>query len=129
MGPPEILQQLEKYAVSQKLTVSMIPLRGKLHNPENAQLAQDFTEFCLSDDQLRMPDASNLLVMFRSNIGTNVMTDGSLTLEVARTILADKCLWYQLLQEVAKDLSRTERKEHSLLSFGIGDCVSLSTLR
>lgn len=107
----------------------MIPLRGKLHNPENAQLAKDLTAFCLSDHQLRMPDTSNLLVKFRSNISTEVMTEGSLTLEVAQTILANKCLWYQQLQEVAKDLAQTGRAEHSLLSFGIGDCVSLEPFR
>ncbi|KAG4435795.1 hypothetical protein IFR05_008716 [Cadophora sp. M221] len=129
VGPPDVLHELEKYAVGQKLTVSMIPLRGKLHNPENAQLAEDFATFCLSDEQLRVPDSRSLLVKFRSNITTDVMTDGSLTLEVARTILAGKCLWYQQLQEVAKDFSQTQRTEHSLVAFGIGDCVSLEPFR
>ncbi|KAL5328987.1 hypothetical protein ACEPPN_002496 [Leptodophora sp. 'Broadleaf-Isolate-01'] len=126
---PDVLHELEKYAVGQKLTASMIPLRGKLHNPENAQLAEDFATFCVSDERLRVPDSSSLLVKFRSNITTEAMTEGSLTLEVARTILAGKCLWYQQLQEVAKDLSRTQRIEHSLLAFGIGDCVSLEPFR
>jgi hypothetical protein len=107
----------------------MIPLRGKMHNPENAQLARDFTDFCAKYDTLKMPDATKFLVRFRSNLTTDVMTEGSLTLEIARTILAEKCLWYQQLVEVSKDLLLTKRTEHALVAFGIGDCVSLEPFR
>lgn len=100
-----------------------------MHNPANAQLARDFDAFCSTEKGLQMPDASKFLVKFRSNITTELMTEGSLTLEVARTILADKCLWYQQLLEVSQDLVQTGRTDHSLVAFGIGDCVSQEPFR
>jgi hypothetical protein len=63
-----------------------------MHNPENAELAKQFASFCASHEGLRLPDASKLLVKFRSNLTTEIMTEGCLVLEVERTILAEKCL-------------------------------------
>ncbi|TVY47237.1 Non-reducing polyketide synthase [Lachnellula occidentalis] len=125
VGPPEVLLRVEKFAREQKLAVHLIPLRGKMHNPDNAELAKDLANFCDAHEQLKIPDASRLFVPLRSNITANVMKEGSLSLEIARVILADKCDWYQLLIETAKDLSKTGQSQHMLAAFGIGDCVSL----
>jgi acyl transferase domain-containing protein/acyl carrier protein/SAM-dependent methyltransferase len=129
VGPARTLLEVEKYALYQRLTVQMIPLRGKMHNPENAHLAEAFSKFCDTEEELKIPDARSFLVKFRSNITTQVMTEGSLVLEVARTILADKCRWYEQLIEVSKDLTQSTQVEHSLAAFGIGDCVSLEPFR
>lgn len=129
VGPPQVLLEVEKFATERKVAVHLIPLRGKMHNPENAELAKDFANFCNAHEQLRIPDASSLLVPLRSNITTNAMNEGSLSLEIARVIMVDKCDWYQLLIETAKDLGRTGQTEHTLAAFGIGDCVSLQPYR
>ncbi|TVY17072.1 3-methylorcinaldehyde synthase [Lachnellula arida] len=111
VGPPQVLLEVEKFAIERKVAVHLIPLRGKMHSPDNAKLAKDFTNFCNTHEQLKIPDSSGYF------------------LEIARVILVDKCDWYQLLIETAKDLSRTGQTEHSFASFGIGDCVSLQPYR
>ncbi|KAJ6174552.1 hypothetical protein N7485_005289 [Penicillium canescens] len=129
VGPARCLLELQQFAVAQKLTVQLIPLRGKLHHPDNLQLVEELSKFCDADEQLRIPHAACALVPFRSNRTTKISTEGSFSLEIARTILVDKCEWYQLLSEVAMDLSRTGRTTHFLAAFGIGDCVSLKPFR
>lgn len=129
MGPAKCLLEVQNFAIASKLTVQLIPLRGKLHHPENLHLVEELSKFCDADEQMRIPHASCALVPCRSNRTTKITTEGSFSLEIARTILVDKCEWYQQLSEVAKDLTHSGRKRHSLAAFGIGDCVSLKPFR
>ena len=101
-------------------------IRGKVHNPENAELAQELCQLCDKMDILRLPHASNLQAPVRSNKTGNLITDGSLTHEAVSVILASRCEWYTLLTELAKDLDLSGRRTHTFATFGIGDCIPLS---
>lgn len=101
-------------------------LRGKVHNPENADLARELCTLCDKHDSLRLPDASHLNAPLRSNKNGEKILQGSLTHEAIETILASCCQWYDLLNGVCKDLEMTETKTHLFAAFGIGDCIPLA---
>ena len=94
-------------------------IRGKVHNPENANLVGDLCAFCRQNLTLQLPARD--FVGLRSNKDGNLVDQGSLTDEVVDTILASKCEWYLLLLNAAKDLGRSQRKSHPIAAFGIGD--------
>lgn len=100
-------------------------IRGKTHNPENKELAQQLSTFCEGCELLRLPGKSHLQVPVRSNITGDAIAVESLTDELIKTILASRCEWYNVLSHVAADLKETGIGSHRLISFGIGDCVPL----
>ncbi len=101
-------------------------LRGKVHNPENADLARELCLLCDQHDTFRLPDASHLRAPLRSNKNGETVLEGSLTHEAIETILASYCQWYDLLKGVCRDLERTETQSHLFAAFGIGDCIPLT---
>ena len=101
-------------------------IRGKVHNPENSELAQELCQLCDRTNILRLPHASNLQAPVRSNKTGDLITEGSLTHEAVNVILASRCEWYTLLTELAKDLELSGRRTHTFATFGIGDCIPLS---
>lgn len=101
-------------------------IRGKVHNPENSELAQELCWLCDRTEILRLPDARNLQASVRSNKTGDLITEGSLTHEIVNVILASRCEWYTLLTELAKDLDLSGRRAHTFATFGIGDCTPLS---
>lgn len=101
-------------------------IRGKVHNPENVELAQELCQLCDRTEILRLPQASNLQAPVRSNKTGDLITAGSLTREIVSVILASRCEWYTLLTELAKDLDLSGRRIHTFATFGIGDCIPLS---
>ena len=101
-------------------------LRGKVHNPENADLARQLCTLCDKYDCLSLPDASHLRAPLRSNKNGEKILEGSLTHEAIETILASCCQWYDLLIGVCKDLEKTETQTHLFAAFGIGDCIPLA---
>ena len=101
-------------------------LRGKVHNPENADLAEEMCTLAEQHHLLSLPHSSGLRIPIRSNLNGAQISEVSLTHEVIRTVLACKCEWYTLLQGIAEDLEKTSRKSHLFAIFGIGDCVPLS---
>lgn len=101
-------------------------LRGKVHNPENSELAQELCQLCDRTEILRLPHASNLQPPVRSNKTGGLIIEGSLTHEAINVILASRCEWYTLLTELAKDLDLSGRRTHTFAIFGIGDCIPLS---
>ena len=121
-----ILVRLQCYAKEQGLLVQEMHIRGKVHNPENAKLAQELCWLCDTTSILRLPHASTLQAPIRSNKDGCLITEGSLTHEAVNVILASRCEWYTLLLELAKDLDLTGRRIHTFTTFGIGDCVPLS---
>ena len=100
-------------------------IRGKVHNPENADLAKELCELCDRTPLLQLPSANMLNAPVRSNRTGRPLTEGSLTNEVVDVILASRCEWYTLLTELAKDLDLTGRRAHLIATFGIGDCIPL----
>ena len=101
-------------------------IRGKVHNPENADLAQELCKLCDKTKIFQLPQASSLQVPVRSNKTGALITEGSLTNEIVSVILASRCEWFSLLTEMAKDLDLTGRRTHTFATFGIGDCIPLS---
>lgn len=126
VGPVPVLLKLQSYAREQGLLVQEMHIRGKVHNPENAELAQELCRLCDRTEILQLPQASKLQAPVRSNKTGNLITEGSLTHEIVSVILASRCEWYTLLTELAKDLDLSGRRTHTLATFGIGDCIPLS---
>lgn len=125
VGPARVLEQVESFANAHGLLSQQVHIRGKVHNPKNQYLAADLEKLCLAQDNLRLPNASELKVPFRSNLHGETVSNQSLTNEVIQTILTSRCEWYRLLGCVASDLSQTRRTSHNLINFGTGDCLSL----
>ena len=121
-----VLLKLQSYAREQGLLVQEMHIRGKVHNPENSELALELCQLCDRTNILRLPDAASLQVPVRSNKTGGLITEGSLTHESINVILASRCEWYTLLSELAKDLDLSGRRTHTFATFGIGDCIPLS---
>lgn len=101
-------------------------IRGKVHNPENADLAEELCNVCDREESLRLPGAEALQTPVRSNRTGEKLTDGSLSHELILTILAGRCEWHTLLTNLASDLEQSGDRSHQFATFGIGDCVPLS---
>ncbi|KAL2130829.1 hypothetical protein VTI74DRAFT_5872 [Chaetomium olivicolor] len=108
------------------LQVHKMEVRGKVHNPDNEQLAAQLCRVCSKTASLQLPDASQLRVQVRSNRSGQRLSRGSLTEEVVATILASRCEWYSLFGEVAKDLGRGGCSAPAFVYFGLTDCVPLT---
>ena len=121
-----MLAELQSYAKNQGMLVQEMHIRGKVHNPENIDLARELCNLCDRTESLQLPSARSLQVPVRSNRTGKLLTEGSLTHEVVNTVLASRCEWYILLTELAKDLDLTGSRSHLFATFGIGDCVPLS---
>ncbi|KAL8898519.1 MAG: hypothetical protein Q9192_002045 [Flavoplaca navasiana] len=124
VGPASKLEQIQAFAGAHGLRSQRVHISGKVHNPENKQLATDLEELCSTHDSFRLPSTSKLKVPFRSNLNGEVVKQ-SLTREILQTILTSRCDWYQLLGYVATDLSSNNHTSHNLINFGTGDCLSL----
>ena len=114
------------YAREQGLLCQEMHIRGKVHNPENAELAQELCQLCDKHEMLQLPNASDLQAPVRSNKTGDLITRGTLHHEIASVILASRCEWYTLLTELAKDLDLSGYRTHNFATFGIGDCIPLS---
>ena len=125
VGPVPILSQLRTHARGQGLLVQEMYIRGKVHNPENADLAEDLCRVCDRTPSLQLPSVQSLQAPVRSNRNGDLLIEGSLTHEVVRVILASRCEWYKLLTELAKDLDLSGRRSHVFATFGLGDCTPL----
>ena len=126
VGPVPVLLKLMTYAREQGLLCQEMHIRGKVHNPENAELAQELCQLCDKHEMLQLPNASDLQAPVRSNKTGDLITRGTLHHEIASVILASRCEWYTLLTELAKDLDLSGYRTHNFATFGIGDCIPLS---
>jgi len=120
------LDELFNHARAQGLQVQKMDIRGKVHNPENKDLAVEFCRLCRETPCLQLPEASELQALVRSNNSGERLLGGSLIEELVTTILASKCYWYSLLNKVAEDLKASGRPAHTCVIFGLNDCVSMS---
>ncbi|KAF7944492.1 hypothetical protein EAE96_010883 [Botrytis aclada] len=126
VGSVPVLSKVQAYAREQGLLVQEMHLRGKVHNPENAELSLELCGLCDKIDFLQLPPVSALQAPMRSNKTGKLLKDESLSHEAVQTILASRCEWYTLLTELAEDLEKSGRKSHIFATFGIGDCVPLA---
>lgn len=106
-------------------------LRGKVHNPENMALAKELCDLCDRVENLQLPFSDQLQIQVNSNRDVKPLKDCNLTHEAVYTILASKCEWYTLLQNVATHLTGldTAASSHNIAIFGIRDPVSLTPFR
>ncbi|GAW20845.1 hypothetical protein ANO14919_103570 [Xylariales sp. No.14919] len=128
VGPVRTLEAVSEYARDQDLLVQGMHLRGKVHNPENMGLAKELCDLCDQAENLQLPFSDQLRIPVNSNRDGRPLKDCNLTHEAVYTILASKCEWYTLLQNVAKCLASPDiaSNSHDLLLFGIGDPVPLA---
>ncbi|TVY40548.1 3-methylorcinaldehyde synthase, partial [Lachnellula occidentalis] len=126
VGPAQKLEEVFNYAQGQGLQVQKMDIRGKVHNPENRDLAIELCQLCNETPCLQLPEASALQVPVRSNRSGEKLLHGSLTDEIVTTILASRCDWYVLLNEVAEDLAASKQPAHTFVIFGLNDCVPMS---
>ncbi|KAA8615013.1 polyketide synthase [Pyrenophora tritici-repentis] len=125
VGPVPTLEKVTAYARELGLQAQGMHLRGKVHNPENAELARELCELCDGLESLTLPGCEDLQVPVYSNINGRQLQDCSLTHEAVLTILASRCEWWTLLNELASALKSTGVQAHTFAMFGIGDCVPL----
>ncbi|KAI9709675.1 MAG: hypothetical protein M1828_002374 [Chrysothrix sp. TS-e1954] len=126
VGPVSVLQKLQEQAKTQGFLVQEMHIRGKVHNPENTDLAQEMCQLSDKVDLFKLPDATSLLIRIRCNRTGEVITEGPLAHEMINLILTSRCEWFTLLTHCAKDLDQSGQKDHVIATFGIGDCVPLS---
>ena len=126
VGTAPSLAEIQTRAKARGMQTQAMHLRGKVHNPENADLARELCALCDQHESLRLPDASHLKAPLRSNKNGKKIREGSLTHEAIETILASCCQWYDLLIGVCSDLEKTETQVHLFAAFGIGDCIPLA---
>ncbi|KFA74445.1 hypothetical protein S40288_08906 [Stachybotrys chartarum IBT 40288] len=128
VGPVRTLEAVSEFARNQGLLVQSMHLRGKVHNPENLDLAAELCALCDEFEDLQLPSSDKLQVPVNSNKDGRPLKNCNLTHEAIYTILATRCEWYSLLQDVAESLrpARTGTDSHAIVLFGIGDPVPLS---
>ncbi|KAL2257749.1 hypothetical protein VTK26DRAFT_9223 [Humicola hyalothermophila] len=128
VGPVLTLEAVSEYARSQGLLVQAMHLRGKVHNPENMDLAAELCALCDQHENLQLPSWEKMQIQVNSNKTGKPLRDFNLTHEAVYTILATRCEWYTLLQEIAEQLKPavTGTDTHTFVLFGIGDPVPLS---
>lgn len=125
VGPAHTLRELSEYAHDRGLLTQEMGLRGKVHNPENMNLATELCELCDQVPSLQLPATSKLQVAVNSNRTGRRLETASLTHEAVYTILTARCEWHALLEDVARNLRSTEIDAHAIACFGLGDCVPL----
>lgn len=125
VGPSDRLAALRQYATKQGMQVQEVDIRGKTHNPENEDLVEELIAICQKYAGLTLPTSADLQTPLRSNKDGSPVAQ-SLTAELIRTILATRCEWYTVVNMIADEFVRSPRDSHKILSFGIGDCLTMS---
>lgn len=127
VGPSCVLVELEAFALENlEVTVQWLDVHGKVHNPENKDLAEELASLCLENTLLTLGPLTSASMHVRSNRTAELISHEALAPELVRTILSSKCEWFKLLSSVALRLKNLRLKTHSYVSFGTGDCLSQS---
>lgn len=103
-----------------------INLRGKVHNPENRHLSNEFCTMSDKVTELQLPNSNMIQVPIRSNKTGKIMTDVLLTKEIVESALVERCEWYTLLGLLAENLKAEGQLSHTFAMFGTSgkNCVS-----
>ncbi|KAK4182798.1 ketoacyl-synt-domain-containing protein [Podospora australis] len=126
-GPADVLNDLYSYAKGQGIHIQQLDIRGKVHNPENINIALELTQLCQNTPGFQLPPPSKLQVTVRSNkTGESLHNVESLTEELITTVLASRCEWFTLMGNVAQDLVLSGNITHDLAIFGLSDCVPMT---
>ncbi|KAH8691971.1 putative polyketide synthase [Talaromyces proteolyticus] len=129
VGPTRIIDEVQLYAEGQGLTATKLHLRGKIHNPENADVCKELIMVCEKySEALLLPTSSVLQIPVKSNMtGRLVRSTDSLSKEILESTLTSRCEWHCLLTELASELQKTGKNKHTFALFGTGrkNCVPL----
>lgn len=126
-GPAATTREIFRYVTEEEgMRAERIDLGGSAHNPKNAELAAELCQLCRNTPGLQLPDAEKLHTTVRTNQTGERLLHGSLTDDLIYTMLAARCEWYTLLQNVASDLKESHRAEHNFAIFGWADCVTMT---
>lgn len=126
-GPAATTREIFRFVTEEEgLRAERIDLGGSAHNPKNAGLAAELCRVCRDTPGLQLPGAEQLHTPVRTNQTGERLVHGSLTDDLIHTMLAARCEWYTLLQNVAQDLKESHRAEHNFAIFGWADCVTMN---
>lgn len=130
ISPASALESLKAYLTLHGLTILPVHLSGKVHNPENVDLAARLQRLCHQNPLLTLEDPLTR-TKWRSNASGRLVTEGSgsSTDQVIDAILTSSCSWHDIMTIAAQELVHTGRRLHTIASFGLGDCVPLATFR
>lgn len=98
-------------------------ITGKAHNPENAELAEDYIRLYKQTPALQLPSTFRLNAPVRSNRTAENLSDEDVIEDMIMMIIASSCDWNTLLNKVAQDMKKSTRPVHQIISFGMNDCV------
>ncbi|KAF7562621.1 hypothetical protein G7046_g1520 [Stylonectria norvegica] len=129
--PDDQVSMFKSYAEQEGLQPKTMHIKGKLHDPNNADLAKECIKWCNGLDGPLLLGGEALRVSVRSNRTGKCLSDAvhSLSTEVIETILASRCDWSQVIRHLASDLQHTQQRHHNLALFGIGNSVPLAPFR
>lgn len=127
ISPASALTSLKAYITLHGLTTLPVHLSGKVHNPDNTDLAAKLRSLCLQNPLLMLENASCIQTKVRSNASGRLMPEGSATDQVIDTILTSTCQWHDIMTTAAQELMHTGRGSHTIAVFGLADCVPLTT--
>ncbi|CAN8103581.1 unnamed protein product [Discula destructiva] len=130
--PDDQLGALLAYAEIEGLQSKRLHISSKLHDPNNATLAEECVEWCEEHmGALKYALSESLRVSVRSNRNGQELcgVTHSVIRQVAETILVFSCDWSQVVHQVASELQQRHQGHHNIALFGIGNTISLAPFR
>ncbi|RKU46329.1 Type I Iterative Polyketide synthase (PKS) [Coniochaeta pulveracea] len=104
------------------IIANKIGLYGRFHCPWYQDDVEEIVGFCDGRANLRLPDASSLLVSTRSNSGSGLISGGgSLHRHALHTILVEHSNWYKTFKGLCDEQTLNDRVD--VMTFGPEPCV------
>ncbi|KEY71342.1 hypothetical protein S7711_05932 [Stachybotrys chartarum IBT 7711] len=130
--PGSQIADLKVYAERNGLQPRNVHIRSRLHDATNDTIARQCRDFCGNMlEGLPFAGGEALLASVRSNrTGECLSTlSGSLSTEVIDTILTSLCNWTLVMKGLVSDLKESQKSQHTLALFGVGDSVPMELFR
>ncbi|WPG99934.1 ketoacyl-synt-domain-containing protein [Acrodontium crateriforme] len=126
VGPVEQIAAVCEHLKKLGMVAQISNIRGKTHNPENSELAQELSEICQQHSFLDLGQADRLNAPSWSTAQTyHQLMEGSLTEVFVKAVLSERCDWFDVLGTIAADLKTAGVSVVNIESFGQADCISL----
>ncbi|KAJ8124282.1 hypothetical protein O1611_g9359 [Lasiodiplodia mahajangana] len=120
------IRVLDQQLKSAGFISSELELYGRFHAECHQALMASILEFCDSNPEFQLPDASGTLSPTRSNSQGELLQQGSLHHHALEAILTKTSEWHQTLAAARRSLVE---KDSLLISFGFGRCVPPTHMR
>ncbi|KAK4184787.1 Non-reducing polyketide synthase ascC [Podospora australis] len=124
IAPADDVAEVRAYAEIKGMRPRMMHIRSNLHNPDNESLLEECSSVLRN---VSFPTSDRLAVTVccnRTGASLSDSAEQSLSEEIIRTILASRCDWLSVMQNMAHDLAATKTKQHNIAIFGLADPVS-----